>query len=170
LHSIIARWFWQRVRYTFGDPQISEAMDSGLFVEPCIYAANTAVVRYPVQDSILSSHPADLIQQVDELALDTQLAVLAFVTEFFTSGLDGNAVSFTANLDPSVYSEASTLMPVISKWISQVKGLTVFPSMSRPQSPYEPITQAEYLAAATGTALFGSSNDGECAGGACPVR
>ena len=170
LHSIIARWFWQRVRYTFGDPRISEAMDKGLFVEPCIYAANTAVVRYPVQDSILGSHPAHLIQQVDELTLDQQLSVLAFVTEFFTCGNDGNAVSFTANLDPSVYVDPSVLMPVISKWISRTKGLTVFPSMSRPQSPYEPISQVEYVAAAAGVSLFGSSNDGECASGACPVR
>lgn len=171
LHSIIARWFWQRVRYTTGDPRIEEAIARGLFVEPCIYADNTMVVRYPVQDSILNSHPARLIQQADELSLDTQLAVLAFITDTFCYGDDGNAVSFTANLDPTVYATSSDLAPVLMQWLPDVKGLTVFPSMSRPQSPYEPISEGEYYSAIIeGQEFMGSSNDGECASGACPVR
>jgi ribonucleoside-triphosphate reductase len=171
VHSVIARWFWRRVRFTVGDPGIDEAYKRGLYVEPCIYADNTMVVRYPVQDSILNNHPAHLIQQADEISLDAQLAVLAFVTNTFCYGNDGNAVSFTANLDTSVYTRPEDLAPVITQWLPDVKGLTVFPSMSRPQSPYEPITEVEYLSALIeGQAFSGSSNDGECAGGACPVR
>ena len=171
IHSVIARWFWRRVRYTNGDARIDEAIARGLFVEPCVYADNTTVVRYPVQDSILSNHPADLIQQTDEVSLDSQLAVLAFVTETFCAGNDGNAVSFTANLDPALYTTADDLAPVLARWLPRVKGLTVFPSQSRPQSPYEPISEGDYYSALIeGEAFVGSSNDGECASGACPVR
>lgn len=170
IHPVLARWFWRLVRYTTGDPRISEALDRGLHVEPCIYADNTFVVYYPVQDSILSSHPADLVQQADEISLDAQLSVLAFVTNTFCYGEDGNAVSFTANLDTAIYKTADDLAPVLAQWLPDVKGLTLFPSMSRPQSPYMPITEAEYLRAAAGQKYEGSSNDGECASGACPVR
>lgn len=170
IHSVIAKWFWRRVRFTFGDPRISEAMDRGLMVEPCIYADNTAVVRYPVKDAILESHPADVIEQVDEISLDAQFATLSFVTNTFCAGDDGNAVSFTANLDTNVYATADDLVPVLAQWLPDVKGLTVFPIQSRPQAPYEPITEEEWHSAFNGEELVGASNDGECAGGACPVR
>lgn len=169
IHPVIARWFWRRVRYTMGDPRISEALDRGLFVEPCIYADNTAVVAYPVKDSILANHPADLIEQTDEITLDAQLAVLARVTDSFCSGADGNAVSFTANLDPST--SQKDLAEALWQWLPETKGLTCFPQNSRPQSPYEPITETQFLTAtASGGYLLGSSNDGECSGGACQVR
>lgn len=170
VHSVIARWFWRRVRYTNGDPRIDEAYKRGLYVEPCIYADNTMVVRYPVQDSILESHPAALVQQVDELSLDAQLGVLSFVTNTFCAGDDGNAVSFTANLDPAVYKTPEDLVPVLWQWLPECKGMTVFPSMSRPQSPYEPITEADYYSALIEGEQFVGSVETTCAGNACPVR
>lgn len=170
IHPIIARWFWRRVRFTVGDPLIAEAEARGLFVEPCIYGDNTMVVRYPVQDSILENHPPELIQQADEISLDDQLAVLAFVTNTFCSGSDGNAVSFTANLDTSVYQTADDLVPVLARWLPECKGLTVFPSMSRPQAPYEPISEAEYNSALIEGLQFSGSVEIACAGAACPIR
>lgn len=169
LHPVLARYAWRRVRYTFGDPRISEALDRSLFVEPCIYADNTAVVRYPLRDIILDNHPEDLVEQSSDVSLDDQLAVLAFVTEFFCSGTDGNAVSFTANLDRDVLGTVDRAARIIEKWLPYLKGCTVFPSASRPQSPYEVIGRIDYEAAARGEDFTGSLEI-SCAGGACPVR
>jgi ribonucleoside-triphosphate reductase len=169
LHAILARHAWRRVRYTFGDPRISEAMDRGLMVEPCIYADNTAVVRYPLRDVILDSYGEDLIQQTSDVSLDDQLAVLAFVTEHFCGGYDGNAVSFTANLDRDVLGSQDVAAGIIERWLPYVKGLTVFPSESRPQAPYEVITRAEYEAAALGQDFTGSAEIA-CSATGCPVK
>lgn len=169
LHPVLARYAWRRVRYTFGDPRISEAMDRGLMVEPCIYASNTAVVRYPLRDVILDNYVEDLVEQSSDVSLNDQLAVLAFVTAFFCSGTDGNAVSFTANLDREAIGSVENAEKIIENWLPYVKGLTVFPAESRPQSPYEVISRAAYTAAALGLDYTGSAEI-ECASGACPIR
>jgi ribonucleoside-triphosphate reductase len=169
-HAVLAKYAWRRVRYTIGDPRISDALDRGLLVEPCIYADNTAVIRYPLRDVILDRHDESLVQQTNEISLNDQLAVLAFVTNTFCAGKDGNAVSFTSNLDREALGSVDEAARVIRSWLPIVKGLTVFPSESRPQSPYEVISRVDYERAARGESWVGSSNDGECAGGACPVR
>ncbi len=169
LHAILARHAWRRVRYTFGDPRISESMDRGLMVEPCIYADNTAVVRYPLRDVILDQFDETLIQQTSDVSLNDQLGVLAFVTEHFCSGSDGNAVSFTANLDREQLGSVEASAEVIKTWLPHVKGITCFPAESRPQSPYEIISKVEYDQVTNGH-NFGGALEFSCAGGACPVK
>lgn len=169
LHPVLARYAWRRVRYTFGDPRISEALDRGLMVEPCIYASNTAVVRYPLRDVILDNHPENLIEQASDVKLHDQLAVLAFITAFFCSGTDGNAVSFTANLDRTTIGSVENAERIIENWLPYVKGLTVFPAESRPQSPYEVISSGDYEIAAAGTDFTGSAEI-ECVNNACPIK
>lgn len=169
LHPVLARYAWRRVRYTFGDPRISEALDRGLMVEACIYASNTAVVRYPLRDVILDNYAEGLIEQASDVSLNDQLAVLAFVTAFFCSGNDGNAVSFTANLDRDKIGTVSNAEAIIESWLPYTKGLTVFPAESRPQSPYEVISHAAYTAAALGLDYTGSAEI-ECANGSCPIK
>lgn len=169
LHPVLAKYAWRRVRYTFGDARISEAMDRGLFVEPCIYAENTAVVRYPLRDTILDRHNESLIEQTADISLNDQLAVLSFVTDTFCSGHDGNAVSFTANLDRETLGSVENAEAIIKTWLPKVKGLTVFPAESRPQSPYEVISKDDYELAAQGR-TFGGAIEQECANGACPVK
>jgi hypothetical protein len=75
-----------------------------------------------------------------------------------------NAISYTVNVGEDV--SASYLMEVLEHFLPQVKGMTVFPEMSRPQSPYERITKAVYEMAAG--AETGQAMD-ECVNG-CPVR
>lgn len=169
LHAILARYAWRNVRYTFGDPRISEAMDRGLHVEPCIYASNTAVVRYPLRDGIMDRFDESLIEQTSDVSLNDQLAVLSFVTESFCSGTDGNAVSFTANLDRETLGSVQAAEKVIERWLPHCKGLTVFPNESRPQSPFIVISKGEYEAVARGES-FGGAIEQECANGSCPVR
>ena len=169
LHAILARYAWRNVRYTLGDPRISEALDRGLLVEPCIYAQNTYVVRYPLRDGIMDRFDAKLIEQTSDVSLNDQLAVLSFVTNSFCSGSDGNAVSFTANLDRETLGSIQVAETIIERWLPYVKGITCFPSESRPQSPFILISQAEYEAAAAGQ-TFGGAIEQECLNGACPIR
>ena len=173
-HAILARWYIRNVRYTTGDIRIEAARAQGLKVEPCIYANNTWVVSYPVADPLVVQYPQDLIQQIDEVAISEQFAVLAAVTEEFCGGSDGNAVSFTASFDPETVT-LDELSGAVRKWLPSVKGMTVFPTASRPQSPYIPITEMDYhfLKAEAKGEILGDTGDEELAcsiGGACPVR
>jgi len=173
-HAIMARWYVRNVRYTTGDPRIDAARRNGLHVERCMYAANTWVVSYPVADPLVEAYGAELVQQIDEVSIDEQFAVLAAVTEEFCGGDDGNAVSFTASFDPD-WVRIEELGAAVLKWLPSVKGLTVFPTMSRPQAPYIPLDHSEYLTMldeVTGR-VSGDTGDEELAcsiGGACPVR
>ncbi|MDA8313084.1 MAG: hypothetical protein M0Z46_21205 [Actinomycetota bacterium] len=55
--------------------------------------------------------------------------------------------------------------------LGYLKGMTVFPKVSRELAPYEPLTEDEYLArSGWGLVLVGDSNDGKCHNGACPIR
>lgn len=169
LHAILARYAIRNVRYTYGDPRISDALDRGLHVEPCMYAENTVVVSYPLRDPILDRFPEELIEQISDVTLEDQLAVLAFVTKNFCSGSNGNAVSFTANLDRDQIGSISEAERIIESFLPHVKGLTVFPAESRPQAPYIVISHEEYEALARGEVYAGAIEQ-ECASGACPVR
>lgn len=172
-HPVLARWYIRNVRFTSGDPRIADAQARGLTVEPCIYAENTWVVSYPVADTLVQDYPADLIEQIDEIPVYDQLAVLAMITETFCGGDDGNAVSFTASFDPANVSY-SELWTAVETWLPRVKGITTFPTMSRPQSPYIPLTEVEYLAMTGGETVEADSTGVDdlqaCAGGACPIR
>lgn len=173
-HAILARWYIRNVRYTTGDPRIEAAQRNGLKVEPCVYAANTMVVSYPVADPLVQAFGTDVVQQIDEVSIADQFAVLAAVTEEFTGGHDGNGVSFTASFDPEAVT-IEELRSAVRQWLPHVKGMTVFPTMSRPQAPYIPITEAEYTALTSdlASAVTGDTGNEDLAcsvGGACPIR
>jgi hypothetical protein len=78
-----------------------------------------------------------------------------------------NAVSFTVNVLPGALDQDQA-EAVLKKWLPVLKGTTVFPDLTRPQSPYERITAEEYEKAAAKN--VDASYDEECASGACPVK
>lgn len=172
-HPILMRYGVRNVRYSTGDSHISDALDAGLKVEPCIYAENTWVVSYPMADTLVQRFSTGLIQQVSEISVNDQLAVLACVTEEFCGGLDGNGVSFTASFDPDSIT-AEELSEVVLRWLPFCKGITAFPTASRPQAPYIPTTESEYLMmtdrGARDTGDTGETEIASCVGGACPIR
>jgi ribonucleotide reductase alpha subunit len=170
IHPIVARYFIRRVRYSTADPGLQALVDSGLTVVDDVYAANTSVVEFTLKDSILDRFDHSLIEQSDEIDVDNFFGIIATVQETFCGGSDGNAVSATAQID--VDASPENLARAIRFRLGTVKGLTVFPKVSRPLAPYEAISEAEYeVALAAGLAQTnGDSNDGECATGACPIR
>lgn len=170
VHPVMARYFIRRVRYAHSDPQLQDLIEAGHPVVTDIYAANTSVVEFVVRDQIIDRYPAELIEQADELSAVQFFDVVATVQEHFCSLGDGNAISATAQI--AADTSPGELIAALQRHLGSLKGITVFPKVSRELAPYEPLSEAEYLARVTegGLALVGDSNDGECHGGACPVR
>jgi adenosylcobalamin-dependent ribonucleoside-triphosphate reductase len=172
IHPIYARYFIRRIRYSTVDPRqrarIEEFRAQGYHVENDVSVANTAVVSFPTKESLVAEVeamglPADIVESSDELTVSQLLEFQALYQECYAD----NAVSFTVNvLDGSITREelAATLVDVLPR----LKGTTVFPDKTRPQSPYERISQAEYELAEY--ALVGDGTDEECANNSCPVR
>ena len=160
LQPPFARYFKRRVRFSNDDPELQKHVDT-YRTEDDIYSANTTVVEIPMQDAILDKYPDHLIQQGDEISVDDWLGTQAFLQRHID-----NAISATVNLQPNV--TAIELGAAIFKWLPKVKGITCFPEVSRPQSPYERITRDEYNASMS--AEVGQGFDEECATGACPIK
>ena len=170
IHPVMARHFIRRVRYAHSDPQLQDLIAAGYRVVTDVYAANTSVVEFVVRDRILDRFPTGLIEQADELSAAQFFDVVAAVQEHFCSPGDGNAISATAQIAPDTAPDE--LIAALWRHLGMLKGITVFPKVSRDLAPYEPLSEDEYLARVTegGLVLVGDSNDGECHGGACPIR
>lgn len=172
IHPVYARYFVRRVQYSDHDPRLLEMEAKGYPIETSIYAAHTKVVAIPVRDIILDRHPEELIEQADEISVADFLDVQATVQETFCGGLDGQAISATANI-PSEGVDPTNLAEVLRTYLPRVKGATVFPAISRPQTPITAITALEWAEMSieiSEKVSAGDSNSGECAGGACPIR
>lgn len=163
IHPVYAKHFLRRVRYAVDSPELARLKQEGRPTEPCIYSQRTEVVSFFVEDMAVERFGSHLIESVDEVGLDVLLSVQQMVQGFYAD----NAVSFTANIDPERYT-AQELEDIISSIGPDLKGTTVFPDLSRPQSPMERMSEEEFLAARFHE--FGQSIDDECASGACPVR
>lgn len=176
IHPIFAKWFIRRVRFSTVDPdqreKCLEMMSQGFKVEEDIYADNTVVVSIPTKDSLLSEVASIhgeieaewLVQSAADLTLDDMLRVQAFYQEEWAD----NAVSYTANVDPKTYT-TDEIAETLLRYGRRLKGATIFPEMSMPQSPYERITREEFESM-TGPVSVADSVDEDCANGACPVR
>ena len=161
IHPIYSKYFIRRVRFASNDPLLKEHEELGRHIEGDLYSANTKVVSIPCKDPILENYDEKLIEQVDEISLGDMLATQAFVQENWAD----NAVSFTVNVHPDV--NEIYLSEAIRHFLPRLKGTTVFPDLSRPQSPYERITK-EVFEMSSNTEASQAMDD--CSTGACPVR
>lgn len=188
IHPIFSRYFNRRIRFNKrGDDlaQVDELLEQGFHVEDDLYAPDTLVVTIPTKDTLVAAVEAihgperaeELVQSADELSLNE---LLAFQAMYQTCWAD-NAVSFTANIDLTLYEwtrdagsnpaayAAEYVSEQLVKFAGLIKGATVFPESSMPQSPYERITKEQYESSQAKAVSDGV--DEECAnGGACPIR
>jgi ribonucleoside-triphosphate reductase len=173
VHPIFAKYFIRRVRFNkLGDDmeQVRKLAAEGFEVEDDLFAPNTAVVSIPTKDTLVQavtdmygSEGEDFVEAVDDLSLNALLAFQAMYQECWAD----NAVSFTANFEPSQYSPEH-VAGQITAFGGKIKGGTLFPEASFPQSPYERLTRWEYESAVAKQISDGIDED--CASGACPVR
>ncbi|MFI8237625.1 ribonucleoside-triphosphate reductase, adenosylcobalamin-dependent [Streptomyces sp. NPDC085866] len=174
IHPIYARHFIRRVRFSLVDPVQAERVNAffaqGYNVETDVYdkSGNTVVVEFPTKEKLVQEVeelglPAELVESADEISFADMLAFQAMYQKNYAD----NAVSFTVNVVPGVLGQAEA-EATLKKWLPVLKGTTVFPDLSREQSPYERITAEQYEEAAAKTVE--SSYDEACASGACPVK
>jgi adenosylcobalamin-dependent ribonucleoside-triphosphate reductase len=170
IHPIFSRYFIRRIRFNrnsdFG--ALADLVNQGYEVEEDLYAPNTAVVAIPTKDSLVAAVEAlggnpDVVESAADLSLNEMLAFQAMYQQCWAD----NAVSFTANVDPVTYGAGEVAAQLV-RFGGLLKGATVFPEMSMPQSPYERISREQYEQALVREVADGV--DEECASGACPVR
>lgn len=172
IHPIFARHFIRRIRFSTLDEaqvrRLEEFRQQGYHVEPCQYAANTMVVEIPTRERLVDEvvalgYDASIVESADEISLVDMLRVQELVQECYAD----NAISFTVNLDPDEYT-VEQLAAALKVYLPGLKGTTIFPDQSRPQAPYERISEADFnLYQLT---QVGEGIDEDCATGACPVR
>jgi ribonucleoside-triphosphate reductase len=173
IHPIFSKYFIRRVRFNkLSDAEaLQRLVDEGYEVEDDLFAPNTAVVSIPTKDTLVQAvvdlfgpEGEEYVEAADDLALTELLAFQAL----YQAAWADNAVSFTANVDPDRYT-AEDVASVLQRFAGRIKGSTLFPEASFPQSPYERITKEEYEAAIVKSVADGI--DEECSGNkGCPIK
>lgn len=174
IHPIYARHFIRRVRFSLVDPVQAERVNTffaqGYNVEEDVYdkSGNTVVVEFPTKEKLVEEVenmglPAELVEAADEIDFADMLAFQAMYQKDYAD----NAVSFTVNVLPGQLDQDQA-EETLARFLPVLKGTTVFPDLTRPQSPYERITAEEYEEAAAKS--VDASYDEACASGACPVK
>lgn len=171
-HPVFYRHFLRRIRFSTVDPdqasQLAEYEAQGYRVEDDLYSANTRVVELPTEDPLvgevraLGIDPA-VVESTDEISARDKLGVLTMYQECYAD----NSVSYTVNLQPDELT-TEELSRLLAEHLPNAKGISVFPAISRPQAPYERISESEYEAT-TARSVDDSYSD-ECQSGSCPVR
>lgn len=177
IHPIYARYFIRRVRFNGTDPdqrdKLLELWGSGLKVETDVYdqSGNTYVVEFPTMEKLVAEvvelgYEAEIVESADEISLHDMLAFQAMYQHHYAD----NAVSFTVNVPDRELTDEyqEEVASTLAAYLPLLKGTTLMVDGTRPQSPYERITQADYLAATVRSVADGTDED--CATGACPVR
>ncbi|MFD7257151.1 ribonucleoside-triphosphate reductase, adenosylcobalamin-dependent [Streptomyces sp. NPDC059874] len=169
IHPPFAGYFIRRMRFSDLEPgekvQVEEYRQKGYHVEPDKYAANTSVVSIPTKDPLIDAGE-DVFEHAGDLSVKSMLAVQSLYQDAWAD----QAVSYTANVDPAKYS-VGDLVELLTPFLPELKGTTIFPERSFEQPPYERITKAEYerLTAELGIETADTSYDELCASGACPI-
>ncbi|WP_030706515.1 ribonucleoside-triphosphate reductase, adenosylcobalamin-dependent [Streptomyces sp. NRRL F-2580] len=172
IHPPFADFFLRRIRFSSIEPtekaQIEAYERKGYRTEPCVYSANTVVVEIPTVDPLLPDYPecADAFEHSGELTLDQMLSVQRMYQELWAD----QAVSYTASVNPETYT-VTDVYETLRGFLPVLKGTTIFPEMSRPQSPYERISKEEYEKRMfeIGEVVADTGYDEVCASGACPI-
>ncbi|MGW0930662.1 ribonucleoside-triphosphate reductase, adenosylcobalamin-dependent [Streptomyces sp. NPDC002644] len=170
-HPPFAGYFIRRMRFSDLEPaevaQVEEYRRKGYRVEPDLVAANTSVVEIPTKDALLDELEfPEFFQDAGQLTVSGMLSVQRLYQTYWAD----QAVSYTANVDPAQYT-VDDLVRVLTEYLPDLKGVTVFPEASFEQAPYERISAEEYRvrAAEVGIEVTDTGFDEDCRNGSCSV-
>lgn len=178
IHPIFSKYFIRRIRFSTVDPDQVRTLEDyearGYGVEDDQWAGMTKVVSLPTKDSLVEAvenlfdvkTAESVVQSAADLTLDEMLAFQRMYQKHWAD----NAVSYTVNVDPEKYS-VEDISRALLEFGPDIKGATLFPEMSRPQSPYERISKADYaLYEMWATTSVSDGVDENCVSGACPIK
>ena len=170
IQTTYSPYFKRRVRYSADSPKLIELAAQGYEIEDDIYTVNTKVVTFYVKDPLVAEVEAlgfdsDLVEGAQDVSLTDFLAIQAMVQECYAD----NAISFTVNIEPDQrqreflakqiendvpawalkvgppsFETVERAKQTIIHYLPNLKGTTIMIDGSRPQSPYERISRAEY--------------------------
>lgn len=174
IHPIYSRYFNRRVRFSMVDERqaetVKQALADGYAIEKDSYdpSGNTMIVVYPTKDNLVAEIEGmgidpSVVESADEISLEDMLNFQGLYQTHYAD----NAVSFTVNVPEGKYS-VGEVAETLAQFLPHLKGTTLMPDGTRPQAPYERITQAEYEASRVQAVSDGIDED--CANGACPIR
>lgn len=168
-----AKYYLRRVRYADNDPEVAKLIAKGIHVEPDIATVNTVVASFPCEDPILTRVNPEFIEEQHDIQMDVLFGLQALLQRYYVD----NAISMTVNVPQYTDNESyvkirADLSSALRKYLPHIKGTTVFPEASRPQSPIERITKEEYDLMVHVQVNAGESDQliEDCAGGSCPIR
>ena len=175
IQAIFAKYYIQRIRYSTVDAnqaeKIAEYRQMGYNVVPDVATPNTMVVEIPVKHQLVDEleargiHPS-VLEDSSQIDMEHSLAV----QEMYQRQWADNAVSYTINFDPKMYSPEK-IEKILMPFISTLKGTTMFPERGYDLPPMERISEATYNALRGNLSdFYGDGVDESCSTGACPVR
>ena len=164
LQTTYSPYVIRNIRYASDDPRIDQFIADGYKVEDCIYNPNTKVVSFYYKDPLCElALNESLVEGAADVSLEDFLAVQAMVQEHYAD----NAISFTINVEPDKYS-VEDAAKIFIKYLDKIKGTTIMPDGTRPQSPYIRISKAEYELAEYVKTM--GSGELACSVNGCPVK
>ncbi|GIV22002.1 MAG: hypothetical protein KatS3mg023_3753 [Armatimonadota bacterium] len=174
IQPLYSPFYIRRVRYSNSDTELQRVLERGDYhhVESAINEPNTTVVSYVCRDITvdrLVSHLGDYEQVLSLLESQFDLDVSDFlrVQELVQREYADNAVSITINISAEEQ-RADRIRELLLLYLPRLKGVTMFPESSRPQSPLERISREQYELSAT--RVQNASYEEDCSTGACPVK
>lgn len=168
---IFARYYLRRVRFADGDVNLKELTQKGYPIEPSVNEPNTKIVSFFCKDPLVASCEnrgvdVGLIEEQSEISLSDHLAVQSMIQKEFAD----NAISYTINFDPQKIT-TEEVVEILKVHLPHLKGTTLMPeNESRPQMPFQRITQEEFLEAEKRGIGKVSDREAECLNGACPIK
>ena len=174
IHPVMFPYYLRRIRFNKARPseaqQLADYEAKGFNVERDIYDknGNTWVVEIPSKDPLVDrvvarGYSEKVVEASNTIEPEQMLAVQRMYQRHYAD----NAVSYTVNFTPGTIAPEG-MAKILLEFLPELKGTTVFAAESRPQSPYEEISKAEFELFES--FMVADSVDEECSSGACPIR
>ena len=167
--AMMAPWYKRLVRYSSMDPELAVKKLEGYEVFPDPDAKNTEIVVYWCEDPLTAKVRAagfdvgEILEGQYDIPFDASLQVQAMLQRVWAD----NAVSYTINLPADFKMSEEEMEKSMMAVLPYLKGTTVFPNKSRKNSPFQPITRAEFEAYQGHKEIF--QVEVECTSG-CPIK
>jgi len=168
---IFARYYKRLVNYAANDENLLALAAKGHPMEDSVYTPNTKVVTFFCKDPLVAEcekrglEPT-LIEDQQEISISDHLAVQAMLQDEYAD----NSISYTINFKDNSVS-VDEVQNALKVHLPHLKGTTLMPENdSRPQTPFQRITEAEFEQAEKRGIGKVSDSERECLNGVCPVK